>query len=225
MYAVSNLSSSERRRSPRYTVHGVRGWLVLQAEARVLDLSLRGVSVETGHHLQVGKTYAIKLTHEGRELRLSGVVLRSRFGKLRREGQSEPNYRVGIRFADLGEEQAAALRGLLGASAEISIGSEVVGRFELGLPESVRLHRDYQFDVRKISATGMLIEANLAPRLDSLVEVCVPLGGEELRAAARIAFIEPVAGAAERHQLGIEFRDLSPAARAQLEGFIASQVT
>lgn len=221
---MSSLSSSERRRSPRYVVHGVRGWLILQAEARILDLSLRGVSVETGHHLQVGKTYAIKLSHEGRELRLSGVVLRSRFGTLRREGHSEPVYRVGIRFTDLSDEQAAALRGLLGASAEVVIEGEVSGRFELGLPESVRLHRDYQFDVRKISATGMLIEANLAPRLDSMVEVCVPLDGEELRAAARIAFIEPVGGAPDRHQLGIEFRDLSPAARARLEGFIASQV-
>lgn len=222
---MSSLSSSERRRSPRYVVHGVRGWLVLQAEARILDLSLRGVSVETGHHLQVGKTYAIKLSHEGRELRLSGIVLRSRFGTLRREGHSEPVYRVGIRFTDLSEEQATALRGLLGASAEISIDGEVIGRFELGLPESVRLHRDYQFDVLKISATGMLIEANLAPRLDSMVEVCVPLDGEELRAAARIAFIEPVAGAADRHQLGIELRDLSPSDRARLEGFIAAQLT
>jgi hypothetical protein len=140
-------------------------------------------------------------------------------------GGSEPLYKVGIRFTDLSEEEAAALRGLLGASAEVSLEDEVVGRFELGLPESVRLHRDYRFDVLKISATGMLIEANLAPRLDSRVEVCVPLDGEELRAAARIAFVEPVAGEPDRHQLGVELCDLSQSARARLEEFISAQVT
>jgi hypothetical protein len=223
---ASSSTSSERRRSPRYVVHGVRGYLTFQAEARIVDLSLAGVSVETAHHLQVGKGYSIKLAHDGRELRIAGTVLRSRLGTVRREGaESEPVYRVGIRFTDPTEQEVAALRGLLGASAEVSLEGEVVGRFELGVPESVRLHRDYRFDVLKISATGMLIEANLAPRKDSLVEVCVPLAGEELRATARIAYVAPVAGAPDRHELGIELRDLTPSDRARLESFIVSQVT
>lgn len=222
----SSSTSSERRRSPRYVVFGVRGYLTFQAEARIVDLSLAGVSVETAHHLQIGKSYSIKLAHDGRELRLAGTVLRSRLGMVRRgDGGTEPVYRVGIRFTDPTEQQIESLRALLGASAEVSLDGEVVGRFELGVPASVRLHSDYQFEVRKISATGMLIEANLAPRKDSLVEVCVPLDGEELRAAARIAYVAPVAGAADRHELGIEFRDLTPSNRARLESFIVSQVT
>lgn len=223
---VSGPLSSERRRSPRYVVHGVRGFLTFQAEARILDLGLAGVSVETTYHLEVGKAYSIKLAHDGRELRLSGVVLRSRFGPPRpAAGGTAPLYRVGVRFKDLDPDQVAALRGLLGASAEIALDGELSGHFELGQPESLRLGRDYQFEVHKMSATGMLIEARLSPRIDSLIEVCVPLDGHELRATARVAYSERIVGAADRHHLGVEFRDMNLVARSRLEAFIADQVT
>ena len=65
---------TERRRSPRYAVHGVRGWLTLHSEARVLNLSLTGMSVETVHPLEVGKGYTIRLAHGDLDLRLLDVV-------------------------------------------------------------------------------------------------------------------------------------------------------
>ncbi len=217
----------ERRRAPRYVVHGVRGWLVFQSEARVLNLSLTGMSVETVHRLEVGKAYAIRLAHDGFDLRLNGTVVRSRLEGTRKLDaaaghDSVPVYESGIRFDDALGEKGASLHRLLGASAEVSLERRITGRFDLGVPESVRLRREYGFEVLKISATGMLIEAALAPRLDSVFELSVALGGEDLRSSCRVAFVEKAAG--ERHQLGVEFRDMAAADRRRLEEFIAREV-
>lgn len=224
---MSDPSSAERRRSHRFEVEGVRGSLTFRSEARIRNLSLTGMSLETADHLEVGKSYAMKLVYEEGEMRLSGMVVRSRLLGTRRlpNGDSQPVYEAGIRFDDVLNERATQLHDLLSASAQVSPDRRVTGRFEVGLPESVRLDGDHQFEVRKISATGMLIETGPAPRLGSVVEVSVPLtDGEELHAAARVAHIEPVAGS-DRHQLGVEFRDLTPSDRARLDSFIASQVT
>jgi hypothetical protein len=78
--------------------------------------------------------------------------------------------------------------------------------------------------VLKISATGMLVEAELAPKVDTLFEIGVGLGGEELKSLCRIAFVAPVEGREGYHHLGVEFRDLSPADRRRLEDFIAREV-
>ena len=221
--------SQERRRSPRYVVHDVRGWLTFRSEARVLDLSLTGMSVETLHPLEVGKGYTVRLTHGDIDLRLAGTAVRSRFRGTRKlpaayGGESAPVYESGIRFDDALGDKAATLPRLLGASAEVSLERRVTGRFDLGLPESVRLRRDYQFEVLKISATGMLIEAELAPKVDTVFEIGVGLGGEELKCPCRIAFVAPVEGLPGHHHLGVEFRDLSPADRRRLEDFIVHEV-
>ena len=217
---------TERRRSPRYAVHGVRGWLTLHSEARVLNLSLTGMSVETVHPLEVGKGYTIRLAHGDLDLRLGGTAVRSRLRGTRKHGpgaggDAVPVYESGIRFDDALGDKAELLHRLLGAGTEVSLERRITGRFELGLPESVRLRRDYQFEVLKISATGMLIETELAPRLDSVFEIGVALGGEELRSACRVAFVEPAAGG--RHHLGVEFRDVSAADRRRLEEFLARE--
>lgn len=225
---MSDPSSADRRRSHRFEVEGVRGSLTFRSEARIRNLSLTGMSVETADHLEVGKPYSIKLAHGEGEVRLSATVVRSRMLGTRKlpNGDSEPLYEVGMRFNDVLNDKAMELHGLLSASARISPERRVTGRFEVGLPESVRLDGDHQFEVRTISATGMLIETGLAPRLDSVIDVSVPLGdGEELRAAARVAYIEPVADAPDRHRLGLEFRDLTPEDRDRLESFIGSQLT
>lgn len=222
--------TQERRRSPRYVVHDVRGWLTFRSEARVLNLSLTGMSVETLHPLEVGKAYTVRLTHGGDlDLRLAGTAVRSRFRGTRKlpaaqGGESAPVYESGIRFDDALGDKAATLHRLLGASAEVSLERRLTGRFDLGLPESVRLRRDYQFEVVKISATGMLIDAELAPRVDTLFEIGVGLGGEELKCPCRVAFVAPVEGRPGHHHLGVEFRDLSPSGRRRLEEFIAEEV-
>ena len=220
------VANEERRRYPRYTVSGVRGWLTFRSEARVLNLSLTGVSVETVHNLQVGKSYAVRLARDELELRLNGTVVRSRFLGSRKldGGEAEAVYESGLRFDDTLGEKGKTLERLLGASTEVSLERRVTGRFDLGLPESVRLRRDYQFEVVKISATGMLIAAELAPRLDSVLELSVGLGGEELVAFCRVAFVERVADEEERWHLGVEFRDMSPADRRRLEDFIVREV-
>lgn len=217
--------STERRRSPRHAVSGVHGSLTFRSDARVVDLSLGGAALETGQHLDVGKAYSIRLGREdGDELRIGGRVVRSRLRGTRSHGNGErgPVYEVAIRFDPMPEERSEALRELLSTSAQIRLEPPAAGRFDLGLPESVRLRRDYQFEVRKVSATGMLIEAGLAPRLDTVFELCATLGDGEIRTFVRVAYVEPIGEG--RYHLGVEFRDMSADDRARLDRYIAQAV-
>lgn len=219
--------SSDRRRSPRYVVRDVRGWMTFRSEARVRNLSLTGMSVETIDQLAVGKPYSVRLTHGGTELRLASTVVRSRFRGTRKPtggGDSVPVYESGIRFDDVLGDKGLALHKLLGAAAEVSLDRRITGRFDLGVPDSVRLRGDYQFEVLKVSATGMLIDAELAPRIDTIFEIGVGLGGEELTTSCRIAYVEPAEGREGHYRLGIEFQGLSPDDRRRLEDFIAREV-
>lgn len=215
--------AKERRRSTRYPVSGVSGSLTFRSDARVVDLSLGGLSVETTQHLGVGKTYSIRLAREeGDELRLGGEVVRSRLrGTRAREdgGERGPIYEAGIRFHPLSEVQTAALRELLSASTEVQLDTPMAGRFDLGLPESVRLRSDYGFEVRKLSATGMLIESELAPRLDTVIELTVALGEGELRTSVRVAYVEEIGPG--RYHLGVEFGEMSADDRELLDRHIA----
>lgn len=214
--------AKERRRSTRYPVSGVSGSLTFRSDARVVDLSLGGLSVETSQHLGVGKTYSIRLAREeSDELRLGGEVVRSRLRgtRARDDGERGPVYEAGIRFHPLSDVQTAALRELLSASTEVQLDEPMAGRFDLGLPESVRLRSDYGFEVRKLSATGMLIESELAPRLDTVIELTVALGEGELRTSVRVAYVEEIAPG--RYHLGVEFGEMSADDRKLLDRFIA----
>jgi hypothetical protein len=121
--------------------------------------------------------------------------------------------------SELGGRLLTALRGSAGASVLRRLPARV--RLEAPVPADLMSARE--FEVRKISRTGMLVETDLAAELDSEFEVEVALDGHSVSCRGRIAYlIERVSpGAGDpRFELGVEFVALGEPARRVLEEFI-----
>lgn len=222
----------ERRRSPRFSVRGVRGSLEFSASARVLNLSLTGASLETGSYLRVGERYAVRLAHEGATLRLPAETVWSHLRRSRAEGGASGSvYEVGLRFVDLDEGQQRTLRQLLGGAAVVAVGDgeEAAGAGELRPAEAgeVSLEGEHELAVLKVSAWGLLAEAEVAPALGSPVAVRTELGDGAFVAHCRVAYVKQLERGGcgpQRYQLGIEIVSAEPASRRVLEAFIASRL-
>jgi hypothetical protein len=220
----------ERRRSPRYAVQDLRGVVQFSVEARLLDVSLTGAALELAAPIRVGKTYGLKLRGGGSVVRMSGtgVWCRPAAGRPGERSQAPALYHAGLRFDDVLDPRAEQVLAMVRDSAVVSFGRRVSARFRLETPRPVDVHAEHQFEVRKLSASGMLIETDLGAELDSIVEVDLQLDGAPLRTRGRIAYIVAdsgggEAGAGVHYRLGVEFTRLSAANRRRLEAFLAQQ--
>ncbi len=219
----------ERRRSPRYPVEDVNGVLVFVIDARILNMSVSGMAVETATNLRVGRSYTIKLTRDAAaSVQLSGSVMWCHLRGVRTNdaGQRVPVYEAGIEFGGVLSETAGELLRFLRDTAVIPLGSRVFGRFRLELGQPVNLATDYEFMVKTISASGMLIETVLSPRLDSVFDMEVHVDGASFRARGRVAYVRELADSERRGvwQVGVEFAGMTQRDRALLEEFIEDKL-
>ncbi|MFH1176396.1 MAG: PilZ domain-containing protein [Acidobacteriota bacterium] len=218
-----------RRRAQRYTVENVRGSLIFSVDARILNMSLAGMAVETASNLRVGRSYGFRLAHgEAEGLRLTGAVVWCRLRAIRKgaAGERAPVYEAGILFEGVLSPHAGELLAFLRNSAIVPLQQRLIGRFHLRQVSAVSLEAEYEFVVRTISASGMLIETELLPALGAVFEMRVQLNGETLVASGRVAFVRE-AGELDQDQqaaVGVEFVAMSQEDRLALEEFIDRQL-
>ncbi len=217
--------SRERRRSARHVVENVRGTLHLAAEARIMNMSLTGIAVETDTQLRVGRSYSVSLRHGSDQmLRLNGTVVWCHLRALRRSDSAgtRPVYEAGIQFDQTLTETASGLARILQATAVIAVEKRISGRFTVDLAEPVSLNESHPFEVKTISTVGVLLETTAAPPVDTVIEFDVELGEATLRARGRVAYVKEAAAAAgaATNRLGVEFVGMAPRDRSALEAFI-----
>lgn len=221
--------TGERRRSPRYVVQDVQGTLLFVAEARVLDMSLTGMSVETDTRLRLNRTYSLKLTNdEGLEVPLTATVVWCQLRQKRDPSSGDcVVYVAGLMFQNVLSEKAEQLISFLQTAAVISVETRLCGRFRACFREAVDLTTEYEFEVRSISASGMLIVTELAAEQGSMFEMEVDLDGHQLRALGRAAHVRsvPRASGHPREELGVEYVDLSDGDRTALLDFIGKHLS
>jgi hypothetical protein len=232
-------STTERRGNPRHLVEGVRGTFLFRTDARVLNMSLDGMSIETGNPLKVGSSYSLKLEEATGEIPMRGVVVWCSLVKTTRseEGDVRPVYKAGIHFADLLTKEAGDLRTFIRQHAVISLENRLFGRFRIEPEQSADLSFEADFLVRQLSATGMLVETDIAPPIDSRCQMDIRLAEVEFSTLARIARVERVErrGSEEDEDehdepismifLGIEFLELEDEARKDLDRFIETELS
>ena len=136
----------ERRRSPRYQVQNVRGTMHIAADARIINMSLTGMSVSSNSPMRIGRTYALTLKHgDGLELKLQGTVMWCHLRAISssaREGAG-PLYEAGIRFDDVLNDKALNLVHFLEESAMIAPTQRLAGRFKVTAGQEVNLDTEY----------------------------------------------------------------------------------
>ena len=199
--------------------------LHLSAEAKILNMSLTGMAVETDAQMKVGRTYSLTLKH-GQEhtVRLAGSVVWCHLRGLRKSeaGDTRTVYEAGICFQEALTDQAAELARMLGATAVIAVEKRISGRFKVNVAEPVSVRSDYHFVVKTISTVGLLVETEASPPLGTVIEVEVNMNGHTFRSRGRVAHLRELSSAdgTRASQLGVEFVDTSEAERRAVEEFI-----
>jgi hypothetical protein len=229
MVAERDRGTPRKRRSPRYPVVGVRGTLHFNTEARIVNISLAGVALESSLPVRLGRSYSLTLHRDSEEtLRLSGTVAWCQLREVRKNklGESEPVYAAGLSFTDTLTEKAGSLVRFLERSAIVTVGQRVTGRFRLAGEQTVALNSDYEFVVMNISVHGLRLETEVAPQLGTLSAIEVFLPTYTLHTRARVAYTRETRLADKRMitEVGMEYVDLPDAERKRLADFIADEL-
>lgn len=226
--AEMNQSDPKKRRYPRYEVAGLGGHLVVPIQIRVINVGLGGMALETHSYLQFGRAYTLKLEGGGSSLSLTGTVAWCSLRETTRtaEGEVLPVYRAGLKFEALSGERSQRLWGLIRRHALVEIEDSVLGRFKVDLPADTRLGSSYDFAVRKLSLSGLLIETDFQPDVDARFDLQIQLGARRWATRARVASIPSVGrrSAGELTQVGLEFCDLDSNRASQLASFINTRL-
>jgi len=225
----SNPVRSSTRRGRRYPVDNVQGTLHFNTEARILNVSLTGVALESALPVRVGRSYSITLRHDDEQtVSLSATVAWCHLRETRKNqyGESTPIYAAGLSFNDTLTEKAGLLIRFLERSAIITVGQRVTGRFRVSNRQVISLKTEYEFVVRNISLRGLLLETDLSPGTGAVFEIEVVLPAYTLQTRARVAHVKESRLADKRvfAEVEMEYVDLEPADRARLSEFIASEL-
>jgi len=217
------------RRSPRYAVDDVSGTLHFNTDARVLNVSLSGVALETSLPVRVGRAYTVTLRHDSEQtISLNAKVVWCHLQGTRKNklGESMPIYEAGLAFTDTLTESAAELVGFLQRAAIITVDQRVTGRFRFKNDEPVSLETAYGFSVRNVSSRGMLLETELAPQIGSVFDIEVALPAYTLQTRARVVQAKESRAEEKRtvSEVEVEFVDFSPTEQARLSEFIAGEL-
>ncbi len=232
MTSGSDPVKSKTRRRPRYPVDNVLGKLHFNTEARVLNVSLTGVALESVLPVRVGRSYTITLKHDDEQVvTLAGKVawchLRgTRGGEGREGGEASSVYAAGLAFDDTLTEKAGQLIRFLENAAIITVGQRVTGRFRVSSEQVISLATKHEFVVKSLSSRGMVIETDLSPEAGAVFDAEVELPGYPLAARARTTGVKESRLADKRvlAEVEMEFVDLADADRARLAEFIAAEL-
>ena len=226
---TEKIPTKERRRHPRHQVNDVKGTLHFSSGAKIINMSLTGLAVETDTQMRVGRSYSLALKHANDfVLRLSGTVVWCHLRGIRKTdgGETKSVYHAGFRFEDILTEKAQELTRFLEATAIIALDTRISGRFKLKLTEPVDLDTEYPFVVKTISASGLLLETETAPPEGTIFDMEVHLHGVVLQTRGRIVHArevnDPKTGRIT--QIGVEFAESAEADRRAIEEFIARQL-
>jgi hypothetical protein len=226
---IAKAPAKERRRHPRHKVNDVKGTLHISAGAKIINMSLTGLAVETDTQMRVGRSYSLTLKH-GTDfvLTLAGTVVWCHLRGIRKidGGETRSVYHAGFRFEDILTDKAQELTRFLEATAIIALDTRISGRFKLKLTEPVDLDTEYPFVVKTISASGLLLETETAPPEGAIFEMEVHLHGAVLQTRGRIVHSREVNNPKTGRitQIGVEFVDSAETDRRAIEEFIAHQL-
>jgi c-di-GMP-binding flagellar brake protein YcgR len=226
---IESAPTKERRRHARHPVNDVKGTLHISTGARIINMSVTGMAVETDTQMRVGRSYSVTLKH-GADfvLRLSGTVVWCHLRGIRKTdaGDTRSVYHAGFRFENILTEKAQELTRFLEATAIIALDTRISGRFKLKITEPVDLDTEYAFVVKTISASGLLLETETAPPEGSVFDMEIHLHGAVLETKGRIVHAREVNDPAtgRKTQIGVEFVETSETDRRAIEDFIAHQL-
>ena len=234
-----------QRRHPRYEVQDVHGSLLYRTTVKVRNVSVSGLSLESAERLQLGRAYAIRLAGAGEAVDVHGTI---RWGPLssarpRPGGETRAVYEAGLAFDDVFTGSGRSLLGFLEHHVVLSPQQRLTGRFRADALLPAALEARDEFEVLRLSLSGMLVRTALEASVESRFALelrlrtgTVPLEGRgpvvpgggagKGPVAGRVAFVqrEEAEKGSVAAQLGIEFVGGTDEARGAVARFIAEEL-
>jgi hypothetical protein len=219
----------QRRRAQRFEVHDVSGNLLFRVNVTVLNLSVNGMAVETTQQLKPGKLYSVKVGGEDTVVDVEGTVKWCHLTKTRRSdgGEFVSVYNAGLAFEGTMTEKTSRLLEFMQEHVVLALEKRIEGSFKLKAGSPIQIATRYDFEILKLSLTGMLVKTHLIPEMNSAFEMELRLGKDPIEVAGRIAYVERVGGteADPEVKLGVEFLELDEARKNVFRDFIAHELT
>jgi len=221
-------NDDNRRRHDRFSTENVHGNFSFSVEASVLNLSLGGLAVRTNTQLNIGRKYHFQLGASADAVQLTGSVRWCRMsGTEKKEtGDIVPVYDAGISLDDVLTEKAEELLHFLEKNISLDLKRRIAGRFKVTHSGPVVLESGSGFLVKQISISGMMIEADVALKPATDLELEMRLGRRKFTSAARIIYMAEIALQDEtlRYRMGVEFVKISKKQKQVLENFIRTEM-
>jgi hypothetical protein len=176
-------SPKDRRNRPRHGLENVQGNLLFSNTCKVLNLSGTGVAVETEVVLRPGRSYAVKIDYEERQIALDGIVAWCRLRGTRKneEGESVPYYAAGIELQSDLTDKAEEILPMLLERGSLHLERRLAAHVT---PEGTDATAPAK--VVEVSRSGLRMESPCFPEKGSLLDVRVELGEEALPLTVRV---------------------------------------
>ena len=217
------MTPPNQRRHKRYDTQDVHGKLAYNLDARVLNISLTGMAIETSTLLKVGEDYSLKIPRPEGPLKVQADVKWCHLVRTERtdSGDVVSVYQAGIDFRSILDDKARQMLQFIEENVVVDLEKRLFGRFHLDDGDrSVDLDKDEEFRVRKISLSGMLIETELRPTPEAVYDIELRFNGSKIDTRVRIAHVREHKTGEGLAEVGVEFQELADDARAELEHFI-----
>jgi len=215
----------EARRHRRYDVADVRGSLLLSLDARILNMSLTGMLIETGSVLKVGGDHWLRLSQDGDPLRFKAKVQWCHLVRNEKNAAGEVRavYQAGLDFRDGLDEHARQVLRFLEKHIVVEIDRRLTGRFNLAQTQTAAIAVRHDFEVRRLSLGGIMVETVWDPAPDSVVDLEVQTGRGVVRTRGRVRSVLPAIGDPNGppvFAVGLEFVGLAPEDQRSLTALV-----
>ncbi len=222
------MQSTQKRRYRRYEVHDLYGSLLFRVEVKILNLSLTGMAVEATQQLKQGRVHAVRLGQGDSAVSLDATIRWCRLVGTRKSASGEPVtvYLAGLTFDGMVSEKAEHVMEFLKEHVVLALQKRVIGRFRPKGESPIELAARVEFEVAKVSLSGMLLKTRILPTLDSTFDVEMAIAGAPFESSCRVAYVQRSGGtdAEPEVDVGVEFAGLGEPQQVVLRQFIASQL-
>ena len=218
----------QRRRHRRHEVRNLRGSLLFRLDIKVLNLSVAGLAVESTQQLKQGRVYSFRLGEGDASIALDATVCWCRLIGTRRgeSGEGETVYQAGLSFEGTLTEKANRLVEIMKDHVVLALQKRVIGRFRAKAGSPAELSSRVDFEVTKLSLSGMLLKARLSPELHNVFSVELAIAGEPFDTLGRVAFVRRTGGtdAEPDAEIGLEFVGLDEKRLDILRRFVGTEL-
>jgi hypothetical protein len=212
-------------RAPRLRNPKLTGVLPYRSAARLVDLSVAGVGIETFRLLPLHHHCRVELAdHPNVRLRLEGTLRWKRLQSLEpnASGETAPLYRCGLSL-DQEENDRIQIQSYLNDFAGEPNGSRKPPRFFLKQREAIQVMTPCPFEVRSISSSGALLDIDLSPDLGAKIDLLMDLPDGPSHVAAEVVdVLRRPNSEGTKTQLAVRFLDHEPGDRGSVKKFVES---